>query len=807
MPSRKLFNQVVNGLLNSDDVDLPGFKAAVACYKKRDFQHKQQIDTDDSDHSARFDILRDVLDCGAERARRMLGGIDRSSPTDHEKAVLDAVRILGETVVLGCIPFCHAERDVAPLNVFYWPGYDRLQAAENVTRTIRTALLVDGKETGVGLRITRGDPISVSACGECPATLAFDNALSSRNWDEALKREFVPGGTHSWLSAWGERMRDQYHPLRILRIGMPIAGDRSADVTEQRKHGCLGVELSASDPKLWGQTIAEKLNKDAVLNGGPPWPYSEAYKRTPKDANNYRQKLRESLYSTWLLACFKPSSVSSSNMQALFGKDESQSGLRSKVIKQLNVGEWKKKNKDVSFSHWYTLALAESVAHEPNSHECIHLGTGMVLCSHEVSLTALSTIAAWLDIMHRDLRIFDGTFLVAQQAETLRRREGFNATAHLVGVERDVVRLVSEIDDLRSRATTIQTRINPASVGLPARAQELIALFEENKELAVEISTPEHKVLSKNEFNKTMNKSSLMFRLRHLEREPYDNAYDLLSTLEKDIRKKLWKGRTGGDAQPPAWRVKGIHDPDGNAGNETTRANLLDVIRAFGEITDITILKEIGNCAVQRHQSNHLRLAKLIIQRHVAPDYANEEKLGSRQAYVYDAQLLATLAEAIGDKKGGRIEFKYSREDDPQFDIVGVGSVIADCIAKAAGFLIENVSKLEDHCKSLNCCLLPEGKRPVDLLGPLFQLVRVELRQKRKGAKASDPESKRASLSKVTVVSRKDALTVVLECDKALSLRALHCRDESIAGQHGLSGALWLKRWALPLLRSAVSQV
>ena len=396
-------------------------------------------------------------------------------------------------------------------------------------------------------------------------------------------------------------------------------------------------------------------------------------------------------------------------------------------------------------------------------------------------LLGFLSMMCWPPLVREIIRDMTTAHKVAVEAKA-----DFDSLAHLTGVETDVRRMMQDIEHLRSRAIELQSKIAPAAVGLPARAHELMPLFGQGREVVVRLTDAN----AARVYDVT-NCIASSVSLKNYVMELSDTDTDL-----KEERKDPNACRLDGQVDSI---IEGLHSDGAISGTmETSKMDrILAVAGLFGRVNHLHILTDICGCSCS--VSARFRALKIICQQFVAPKRVPNRDSVNRKAFMSDIQLLATILEAVteGAKVFPSISYKLgdfaalvlSNRDEGSrrvflASVMGIAQSSTDC------WVVENPEQQQaaTGASVMTYSVLPMGKRPVDILAPLFRLIKEEL---------SAGGGRSATLEKVTIQSMLNDLVITLTTSPCIPVREIHSREDAMTGRHGLSGCLWEMAQAL----------
>lgn len=754
-------------------------------------QHKLNITENTYDLAHLLGILENIFNEGKRDILQILNNSDASDPSDHSWQ--DVMKIIGECLFLGSFLFSKAScNNKKNYDFYFWPGYNKL---DDNGKTQRLSLK-DENHHDCGMGIFLGGD-KVTKYESCTATYWFHKILSPRLYE---KWGIYPGSTHLWVSTKKRLTTIDGYPLRILCVKHEESKD-DPDQEVLQSYGKISIQLSSQDIKSWGRKIAERIKENLIVFdqdgevGDHPWPkISESIKKDLDFAT--AQEISEKLYTIWLAAYHSPDklNVVITELFPVKQHNDITSKIRNSLITSLHDDTWQQYHHHY-FSNWFTFAMQQTVDVAESKG---NLGSAMILNNFTVHPAFFRHAGYWVEIIYRDLRMLDvQMFLEARkksEIEAQKSQDELNEVQHLRGLEHDVKQLVDEVDKIRSRAINIRQKLSPATVGLPARAQELLPLLEAKAKIYVYVWDADVKLFSSFE------------KFEEAVKNPIGDNNQKSSITSFSFSLKNEKIEKPEGPVSPTDEVYGKHKIDWNCpGGDDKKivANIFKVVNVFSRIAIIKVLESLSRNVDETDQNlkNKFAMLKLLVQRHVAPDYTKETDYGSQIAYLYDAQLLMTILEAAFNANESRgITITYSnkdvRSDSIKFtDIDGAVQLLCE----KDRFTMSPQDQLR-NCRhnsmyGMFCSLLPEDKRPVDLLGPLYCLIREELKERVDNANNSPEEEsveRYASLDEVWIDSSPDEVFIAILCKGMIPLKQIHSKDESLSGKHGMSAALWV---------------
>jgi len=191
-----------------------------------------------------------------------------------------------------------------------------------------------------------------------------------------------------------------------------------------------GVNISLIERSIhkWGPEIAKVLNGGKVVRfeGGfkKPWPFVPPEVRPKgKHIADFHDALRETLYSIWLAACFRPDLLSNNFITKLFPDPTEQipksssslvNDLRNKLVGLLAQMESRPDDPTVRnkfekhwYNVWYSFASSPSLSFQGDTIVNEPLGSVMFLSNEKIGFKPLRELDSLIDAVYRDLRIVD----------------------------------------------------------------------------------------------------------------------------------------------------------------------------------------------------------------------------------------------------------------------------------------------------------------------------------------------------------------------------------------------------------------
>ncbi len=322
--------------------------------------------------------------------------------------------------------------DVRPFDLYFWPGFVTWDGE-------RLALECDHNDKQCGIGYTENMNITGPGYRITDASFSFNlllDPLLISTLPDGTK--FAPAGTHNWATYDGQINHKPITPpeliaenkkslLTLLSVG--IGQELLEKAIPDHDFGDLTIYLKIDDSEQFGQQTSQRINESPDLSYLIRWPCPspisnlspiERY-RTLSDSENVVTHIREALYSVWLSTCFIPDwrntchnwidgirkdirdkygLIELSDRIAHLIDNDSQKSASCK-----SCSECRPTIDGSYFPHtyrwWFTILLDKVVEVKGRNSE---LGSGMILCSHELESEYFSLAKPWVEEIYTLMR-------------------------------------------------------------------------------------------------------------------------------------------------------------------------------------------------------------------------------------------------------------------------------------------------------------------------------------------------------------------------------------------------------------------
>jgi hypothetical protein len=384
-----------------------------------------------------------------------------------------------------------------------WPGYDSVLLSGSritfeVDAGVRDMLSSVGYANSDSRAIQTGVSFPPLGNRTDRATLYFDAALAAT--PQRVPGDFSVGGTHNWLALGPNAGAD---PL----IGFQVRTEKSV-VASQRAFPA--IDLDPARPLEWGDALAAAIAGICGDSAHSFWPLpairqgesrADYVLRLEREhASARHRKIRQNLYSLWLIGCFVPEPASillegkgRAWLNKLMADLKECDPERASRIEQLRSLEenvafgGSSPFANVHFTTWGVVTIPYPIActkSGENGAELDDLGSGMLLSNFDVPHWYYFVIRQWIASYYLSLRQHENSVLMAEReahkaamyAEQQLRRQ----LSHAVGTELTYIEFLASIAADSIKKEHFTPRPSVLTAGVTARSLADVSFAEEH---------------------------------------------------------------------------------------------------------------------------------------------------------------------------------------------------------------------------------------------------------------------------------------------------------------------------------------